>query len=248
MTRFQPGPANGDGANIRVPAKRINGTIVKPGEEFNFIRAVLPITEPPYQIGGLLRNGQIIEDGALGGGMCSASTTLFNAAMRAGLRITERHAHALYISRYPVGLDATIYGSPTRGQNTRFVNDTGHPILIKAWGKRRKVIFEIWGVRDGRTVDLSKPRVENLRKAKDWIEYTDELAPGERKRVQERYHAFTSWVTRTVHDARGRLIHEDTFHSKYRLLDGVIQVGRYPGDPPAGTRIPKDEYKPPKDG
>ena len=84
-TNFTPSNLNGDGANIRVPAKRINGTILKPGESFNFIAHVLPITEPPYHLGGLLKNGQIIEDGALGGGMCSASTTLFNAAMRAGL-------------------------------------------------------------------------------------------------------------------------------------------------------------------
>jgi vancomycin resistance protein YoaR len=241
-TRFVPGVANGDGANINVPAKRINGTIVKPGEAFNFIRAVLPITDPPYHVGGVLRNGQIIEDGILGGGMCSASTTVFNAAMRAGLTIVERHAHALYISRYPVGLDATVLGSPERGQNAVFVNDTGHPVLIRGIPGRRRVVFEIYGIDDGRTVQLSKPRIENLREAKMYMEYSDELAPGETKRINDRYDAFESWVTRTVRDANGRVIHENTFHSKYRLLDGLTEVGRYPGDPGAGTRILAADY------
>jgi len=241
-TKFTPGIANGDGANINVPAKRINDTIVRPGEGFNFIRAVLPITEPPYHVGGVLRNGQIIEDGILGGGMCSASTTLFNAAMRAGLTITERHAHALYISRYPVGLDATILGTPERGQNMLFVNDTGNDVMIRGIPGRRRVIFEIYGVDDGRTVHLSDPRVENLREAETYMYYVDDLAPGETKRINDRYDAFESWVTRTVRDRNGNVIHQNTFHSKYRLLDGKIEVGRYPGDPEAGTRILAADY------
>jgi vancomycin resistance protein YoaR len=73
-TRFVPSNLNGDGANIRVPAKRINGTILMPGDTFNFIEHVLPITEPPYHLGGLLKNGQIIEDGALGGHRRRSST------------------------------------------------------------------------------------------------------------------------------------------------------------------------------
>lgn len=240
-TRFTPSNLNGHGANINVPAKRINDTIVKPGQSFNFIANVTPITDPPYQLGGILRNGQIV-DGVLGGGMCSASTTVFNAALRAGLKINERHAHALYISRYPVGLDATIMGTASSGQNVVFTNDTDHNILIRGIPGRTKVRFEIWGVDDGRTVELSEPLIENLREAKKYLEYTDDLAPGERKLVTDPYDAFESSVTRVVRDRNGNVIHRDTFHSRYRLLDGLTQVGRYPGDPPDGTKILASEY------
>ena len=242
-TRFTPGPANGDGANISVPARRIDGTILKPGERFEFARAVAPVRSPPYHMGGVLRNGKIVEDGVLGGGMCSASTTVFNAAMRAGLTIVERHAHSLYISRYPVGLDATVYSNGVSvGQDVVFVNDTGHPILIRGIPGRRRVIFEIWGFDDGRKVSLSKPRIEEEREAQMYMEYTNDLAPGERKRINDGYDAFRSSVTRTVRDARGRVIHEDIFRSKYKLADGLIEVGRYPDDPPAGTRILAADY------
>jgi len=247
-TNFVPSALNGNGANINTPAKRINDTVLKPGQTFNFIAAVLPITEPPYHLGGVLRNGQIIEDGALGGGMCSASTTVFNAAMRAGLDIQERHAHALYISRYPVGLDATVFGTISRGQNVVFKNDTGHNVLIKGFPGRHRVVFEIWGIDDGRKVKLSDPVIENQVEAQMYYEYTDDLAPGELKEKYGNYDAFDSVVTRTVKSASGKVLHKDVWRSHYRKLDGLTLVGRYKKDPPAGTRILKADYPgpPPK--
>ena len=242
--KFTPSNLNGDGANIRVPAKRINGTILNPGDTFNFIEHVLPITEPPYLLGGVLKNGQIIEDGALGGGMCSASTTFFNAAMRAGLEVVERHAHALYIDRYPVGLDATVYGSINRGQNVVIRNDMNTPVYIRGIPRRSAVIFEIWGTDDGRKVKLSKPDVTKERKAVMYYEYTNELAPGALDEVYGNYDAFHSQVTRTVRDAAGNLIFENVWNSQYKKLDGLTMVGRFPGDPKAGTRVLKADYVP----
>jgi vancomycin resistance protein YoaR len=171
--------------------------------------------------------------------------------MRAGLDIQERHAHALYISRYPVGLDATVMGTVNRGQNVVFRNDTDHNILIKGFPGKRKVIFEIWGVDDGRKIKLSEPVVENLVEAKTYYEYTDDLEPGELKEKYDAYDSFDSVVTRTVKNANGKVIHRDIFRSHYRKLDGLTLVGRYKKDPPAGTRILKEDYpgpppKPPK--
>jgi vancomycin resistance protein YoaR len=227
-----------------VPAQRIDGTIVKPGQMFQFIDAIVPVRSPPFAMGGILRNGRIVENGALGGGMCSASTTLFNAAMRAGLRIVERHAHALYISRYPVGLDATVFSTGrSDGQDVKFINDTGHRLLIRAYSSRRKVTFEIWGVDDGRTVKLDKPMIENRRPGVDYIKFTDDLPPGKRHRVADVYDGYQSSVTRTVRNRAGKVIWRDTWHSRYRSANGLIEVGRRPGDPAAGTRIPADEYR-----
>ena len=190
-------------------------------------------------MGGYLRNGQLQTDpGILGGGMCSASTTLFNAALRAGLRITERHAHAIYIGRYPVGLDATVFSNGrSDGQNVKFVNDTGHPILIRAFSTKRKVTFEIYGVDDGRRVRLSRSGHLQPSGGTGLPEYTDDLPPGVRKRKQDRYDRFGSSVDRTVRAANGNVISQNTFRSSYRMLAGIILVGRSPGDPPAGTRV-----------
>ena len=246
---FPDAALNGNGANIRLPAQKIDGTIVKPGDRFSFVTAVEPVNCPPYGKGGALVHGRIVEGKVCGGGMCSTSTTLFNAAVRAGLAIVERHNHALYISRYPVGLDATVWDQGAGdGENMIFINDTGHPIEIKGYGLRRKVVFEIWGTDDGRTTSFSDPVITNQKPAAMYMEYTDALPGGQMQKEWDNYDGFDAAVTRTVKDANGNVIHLDTFHSHYSLLNGLTMVGRYPGDPQAGTLILASDYpgKPPK--
>ena len=67
-----------------------------------------------YRDGGAILNGRTEPTGALAGGICSCSTTLFNAAARAGLEILERANHYYYIDRYPTGLDATVWKTAAR--------------------------------------------------------------------------------------------------------------------------------------
>ena len=126
-----------------------------------------------------------------------------------------------------------------------FRNDTGSPVLIKGIPGRRTVTFEIWGVADGRTVTFSEPRIVDRREAKTYFEYTDELAPGVRRRINRPYDAFEVWVTRTVRSNSGKVIQQNTFRSRYRMLNGLVKVGRHPGDPAAGTRILAGQYRHP---
>lgn len=242
-TRFAPGPLNANGINIKVPAKQINGTVVAPGEMFDFIDAAGPFTRRNgYDDGGAIRNGRTVFDGVLGGGLCSASTTLFNAAARAGFQIDRRHNHAYYIGRYPVGLDATIWEYGGTRKTMAFTNDSDYPILIRGLYSRGRVTFEIWGVPDGRTVDFTKPVIEREREATTKIRYTDELAPGEFKRAEFKVDGFDSYVSRTVRSAQGAIMHEDTWYSDYDRVDGIFDLGRSPGDPSAGTTIPVEDF------
>ena len=130
---YFPGESNGYGVNIALPARLLNNQVVEPGAEFNFLDAVGPITlANGWKMGGVILNGASNHTGAVGGGICSMSTTMFNAAARAGLQINERHAHFYYIDRYPVGLDATVYSNGSTTWNLRWTNDTPYPIVIKA--------------------------------------------------------------------------------------------------------------------
>ena len=109
-TKFHRYEANGFGNNISIPTSDINGYVVQPGAIFDFWSALGPITyERGYRDGGAIINGRTEPTGALAGGICSVSTTLFNAAARAGLEILERANHYYYIDRYPMGLDATVW-------------------------------------------------------------------------------------------------------------------------------------------
>lgn len=241
-TNYVSQASNGFGVNIELPTTAVDGQVVQPGEQFDYLTGIGEVTSPPYVEGGVLIHGQIREDGAIGGGMCSSSTTLFNAAMRAGFQIDARGNHSIYISRYPVGLDATVWESGGQRRTMAFTNDTGYPVLIKGINERGAVTFEVWGIDDGRTVQLSEPRIENVVEGGNLLEYSDDIAPGARKKKQDRYDAFESWVTRTVRDAQGNVIHEDTFYSRYKKLDAITFVGRFPGDPVAGTQIRPEQY------
>ena len=117
--------------------------------------------------GGFIAGDHTEPTGALGGGMCSSSTTLFNAAMRAGLQMGARSNHKYYIYRYPLGLDATVSKvGGSVGQTMSFTNDMKHPIVIRSYrytaGGVGWVRYEIWGIPDGRTVSLSKPSLSNV--------------------------------------------------------------------------------------
>ena len=243
-TKYVSGPFNGNGINIQIPTSIINGDVVEPGQLFDFLQYIGPITSPPYTAGAAIIHGHTVEDGVLGGGMCSCSTTLFNAALRAGLDIRARRNHTYYISRYPVGLDATVWiASATSRQTMSFVNDLKYPILIKGINAPNQVTFEIYGVPDGRTVELSDPVVTNAQTAQDFYQYTDSLAAGVQNRVEFVVNGFDSVVTRTVKDANGNVIHHDTFTSNYKTINGLVMVGRYPGDPPDGTTVLASVWK-----
>ena len=241
-TNYIPNPLNGGGINIQIPTSIIDGYVVEPGALFDYLAVIGPITSPPYTEGAAIVNGHTVLEGVLGGGMCSSSTTLFNAALRSGLEMKNRGNHFYYISRYPLGLDATVWISRARRLTMSFINDTAYPILIRGINEQGKVTFEVWGVDDGRTVELSDPLVENPVVAVDQVQYVDALPPGVKKRTEFNTDGMDVTVTRTVKDAAGNIIHFDTFKSHYGAVDGITQVGRYPGDPPDGTTIPASQY------
>jgi vancomycin resistance protein YoaR len=248
-THYIPSPLNNFGVNIRRPAELINGTVVQPGAVFSFVGVAGPITEANgYGSGAAIIHGKTKAEGVLGGGLCSASTTAFNAALRAGFELGARRNHAYYITRYPVGLDATIWISGNYTQDMSFTNDSQYPIVIRGINKKRSVTFEIWGVPDGRTVTLSDPKVSNQQAATEYYEFTDTLAPRLTQTVEYKADGFNSVVVRTVRDGSGNIIHQDTITSSYRKVDGVILVGRYPGDPPAGYQWPASDGIPPPPG
>jgi vancomycin resistance protein YoaR len=231
-THYFPDPAlNGNGVNIQIPTSILDGYVVDAGATFDFLKAIGPITSPPYEAGGALVHGQIVEDGPIGGGMCSVSTTLFNAALRYGLPITARTNHALYISRYPIGLDATVWeAGPGSRRTMAFVNDTGYPLIIRGINSPRAVTFQLWGIDDGRTVQISDPVITNLQ-APDYATYTytSQLPPGKRRKQFDAYEAFDAAVTRTVRNAAGEIVLQETYRSKYRMLGAEYLLGHAPG-------------------
>jgi vancomycin resistance protein YoaR len=226
-TPFFPSEKNFFGANIRLPARFINGTVIGPGQVFDFWGVVGPVTfARGFGMGGFIESGRTNPTGALGGGICSASTTMFNAAARAGYQILERDNHAYYISRYPLGLDATVskFGGHI-SQNMRFRNDTKNALFVRGLSGSTWVRFEIYSVPTGRTVSFSTPAVSNVRKAIDTTVKTAELKRGQTERTETPSDGKDVVVVRTVRDSSGRVIHSDRWASHYVRVDGILRIG-----------------------
>jgi vancomycin resistance protein YoaR len=222
-TYYQVAPHNGMGANITVPARRLNGVVVRPGQVFDFWRSLGEVSfRTGYRLGGAIVGGHSVEGKALAGGICSASTTLFNAAARGGFEILTRSPHWYYIKRYPLGLDATVSGS----QTMRFRNDTRFPVLIKTHAGPGIVTFELWSVPNGRTVSWSRPSVANVVRGFETVRYTSTLPRGHREQIEWAADGMDVAVTRTVRAAGGQVIHRDTFVSHYHRMIGITMVGR----------------------
>ena len=232
-TNYVPGDGNGYGANISIGAWDLDGYNIAPGEWFSFWGGIGPVTvDRGYQYGGAIINGRSVAMGALAGGICSTSTTLFNAAMRFGLEIGERTAHYYYIDRYPTGLDATVAIVNDSVTDMTFRNDTEYPIVIRGYGTPGQVTFQLWSVPTGRTVALSNPHITDSRSAIETTQLDTSLAPGTARRVEYPHNGFKATVSRTVYAADGAVLHENTWFSDYRVVNGITLVGPAAAAPP----------------
>jgi vancomycin resistance protein YoaR len=221
-TYYQVAAHNGFGANITVPTRVLNGTVVAPGAVFDFWAGLGEVSlRTGYKLGGAIVGGHSVEGKALAGGICAASTTLFNAALRGGFEILQRQPHWYYITRYPLGLDATVSGS----QTMRFRNDTAFPILIRGFASPGIVRYEIWSVPNGRTVTLSRPVVTNVVPGADSTVNAPDLPKGTSERIEWPVDGKDVVVTRIVRDASGRVIDRDTFVSHYHRMIGINRIG-----------------------
>ncbi len=240
-TYFAPAAHNGYGANIWVPAKYLDNQVVQPGETFSFWDRVGEVSlARGYRMGGAIIGGHTQEGVALAGGICSTSTTLFNAALRAGLKMGERSNHYYYIKRYPVGLDATVSKSSGGGQqDMTFTNDTKYPILIKSFKTGGSVSFSLYGIPSGRKVTFSKPIITNYIPATQEVVRVSTLPAGRLVRIEYPDDGFNASVTAFVRDANGKLISNRTYFSHYGMVKGV----QYLGDP-AGKNLTVPSYAP----
>ncbi|PIR42104.1 MAG: hypothetical protein COV30_00165 [Candidatus Yanofskybacteria bacterium CG10_big_fil_rev_8_21_14_0_10_37_15] len=140
--------------NVRLGASKYNGLVIKPGEEFSFNEILGEVDKNSgYMAELVIKNGGLIRE--YGGGLCQVSTTLFRAAINAGLKITERRPHSFPVKYYnPQGFDATIYPGIV---DLKFTNNTPAHILLQTKISGTKLMFEIYGSDDGRTVNLDGP-------------------------------------------------------------------------------------------
>jgi vancomycin resistance protein YoaR len=207
--------------NVQLVAQLIDGALIAPGKEFSFNATTGERTaqkgflEAPVIVNGELQTG-------LGGGVCQVSTTVFNAAFEAGLPITARTNHALYISHYPQGRDATVNYPDT---DLKFVNDTGHWLLLRTFVGSSSLVVNLYGTPTGRKV-TSETGPLNVTGPVPVKRVSDPSLPKGRQVVQSYGEPPRSTsVTRVVYAPNGKVRSRTTWYSSYRGETQVVLVG-----------------------
>lgn len=214
--------------NIANAVKKLNGVLIKPGEEFSTLKYTGPFTYAGGYFPELVIKGDEVKP-EIGGGLCQIGTTLFRMAMNSGMKITNRRNHSLVVFHYndPIngkpGTDATVYDP---APDFKFLNDTNNYVLIQTYMDKVKqdLVFTLWGTKDGRQASYSHPIVSRWYSAgepKD-IE-TDKLEPGKKQCQNAFAGADASFVyTRIMPDGKEE---KTTYTSHYRPLPKICLIG-----------------------
>lgn len=166
-------------SNIRLASGKINGALLMPGEKWGFNEYVgRRTTQAGYREAGVYINGR--HDTGIGGGICQVSTTLYNAALFANLKIVERTNHSLPVPYVPLGRDATVnWGA----QNLVLENNTTSPIAIVSTYEPGRLTFRILGKKDPTlSVKVTQGKIRYW-SGSTRREYDPRLAPGATKVV-----------------------------------------------------------------
>ena len=165
--------------NIRLAAKTIDNQMIEDGDVFSlndFLGDTTP--EKGYKKAPIIVGDNLVP--GYGGGLCQVSTTLYNAALLAGLTITERHPHGMAVPYVPPGRDATI---AYPGKDLKVKNTTGQPILITAKTTETDLTFSIFGapfndevIIETKTLKVYMPPTR--------YRFDPNLPPGEQKLVE----------------------------------------------------------------
>lgn len=216
--------------NVELVAELIDNKYIAPDSVFSFNQTTGERNaQKGFLTAPVIINGELSD--ALGGGVCQVSTTVFNAAFEAGLDIVERTNHALYISHYPLGRDATVNWPST---DLKFRNDTGHWILLRTFSSSDTLLVALYGTPQHRRV-VSEAQPLHIDGPPPLKKILDPTLPVGKKVVKELGESASSTVVyRRVYTAQGKLLYNDHFSSTYRSSPKIVLVG---------TKKPKSKTK-----
>ncbi len=223
--------------NVKLALQKFDGMVVKNGETVSFNKVTGPHTlEEGYKTATIIYNSRFVE--GVGGGICQASTTLYNALIKAGVTIDEVHKHTLPVKYVPLALDAMVSEYIS---DLKFTNNTGADIFIHTYSDKNSVSAEVYGMpnAEGYTYNTRSETVQVISHTGDIVkpdekhEYSDKvLFKGEYFRLswpREGYEAVA--YLQTFKD--GKLVDEKEIrHEIYKPQNGIVIEGTE--DAPAG--------------
>lgn len=207
--------------NIAKAAGALDGTVLKPREQFSFNSRTGPrLQDNGYVKAPVISNKRIVLE--LAGGVCQVSTTLYQAALNAGLKATERSPHSRPTSYVPLGQDAAVYAGQL---DFKFRNTFAEPIYISAKLNGDKLIIRLFGKKKNEIT--YKVTSEDIRKYKPKLKIVknSDLYQGTSKVVVEGVPGYSVKVYRSLYED-GKLLNKELISKDYYPpKDTVMMVG-----------------------
>jgi len=240
-------------SNVKTALGAFNGQIIAPEQEVSFNQTTGARTkENGYLPANIILNGIYVEGS--GGGVCQASTTLYNALLLANLQILEVNKHSLPASYVPLALDAMVSEGIA---DLKFKNNTPEPIYIKTWGDKTNVYVQIYGLgfENGEYFKTRAEFVKALPHPGDRIvadttgEYSNKVTfKGEYLRLKYPQEGYEANAYLQKYSADGTLLEETLLrHEIYAAQEGIIIEGTE--ELYEGVTLPENTVKfiPPQD-
>lgn len=216
------GSPYGRKVNVANGASKINGSIVYPGETLSVYKTVSPFTkENGYALAGSYENGQTVQ--TYGGGICQVSTTLYNAVIRAELKIVERFPHSMTVHYVPRSADAAIAGTH---KDMKFKNTFDTPIYIEGKANGSTITFTVYGKKKDskRTVEFLSETTQ-VKESSESTVNDNTLAEGQ-KVVESYGHTGYSARLWKIVKINGKQVSKKVFNtSTYMSTPTVYRVG-----------------------
>jgi vancomycin resistance protein YoaR len=224
--------------NIQRAAALLDGTVILPGGSFSLNRALGKRTvEKGFVAAPQIFDGRL-ED-AVGGGISQVATTLYNAAFFAGVRLVAHQAHQFYISRYPMGREATVsWGGP----ELIFRNNWPAAILMKVSASDSAITVRFYSRKLGRRVETETGKPYAYTSPRTIRTLNSSLPAGATSTVQSAGESgFTVQYTRKVFRG-GELLANERYTVRYDPQNAIVEVG--PSKPaPKAKPNPKPKAK-----
>ena len=196
--------------NIKNGLAKLNGTYIAPGQQFSLLAALSPIVKANgYVDAPVLQGGRDVL--GTGGGLSQVSTTMYNATFFAGVQEDTHTAHSYWISRYPMGREATL-SVPTI--DNQWTNDTGHGIVIEARTESNYSVMRIYGTSVFSVTSTTGPQFD-VKKAGVQHVKTAGCLP------QPAVPGFKVTVTRVVKRG-GKVVKDESLTTTYQPADLVV--------------------------
>lgn len=206
-------------SNICLATDAISGTVLMPGDSFSFNAVVGERTEKRgYKIAKVIQGGNFVD--GIGGGVCQVSTTLFNAVLLSGLKVTEVHRHTLSVDYVKKSFDAMV---SFNFADLRFVNTTSAPVLIVGWAKNGALKFSVYGQKMQDKISLESV-VTKIIEPKTSVIYNQSLDSGQTRVVispKRGYESQGYMIIKSGDSLQKILLSRDS----YKCVDGVIETG-----------------------